>query len=181
MRERDLRRRATRLGTATGVLAAAIAGIALGVQSVTDRDQPARPVAASLQGFPEGRWALTGVDGPMGSTVVPASLGASLEFGRDGTILLDDGTNALFGRYSVDGDGFVVQNVTTTLAGYGGNDPVRRAVEGAISTVAVGGGQSGRPQTPAYSRIVSRDDQRLVVQAGQVRLLFERGPSPSPR
>jgi hypothetical protein len=121
------------------------------------------------------------VDGPDGSTSVPASIGAFLEFGRDGTILLGDGTNALFGRYSVDGDGFVVQTVTTTMAGYGGNDPVRRTVEGAIRTVAVGNVQGGRPQTPASSRIVSRDDQRFVVQAGQLRLLFERGQSPSPR
>jgi hypothetical protein len=99
--------------------------------------------------------------------VIPAPIGAFLEFGRDGTILLDDGTNALSGRYSVDGDGFVVQTVTTTLAGYGGNDPVRRAVEGAINTVAVGDVQSGRPRTPGFSRIVSGDHQRLVVQAGQ--------------
>ncbi len=149
--------------------AAALAGITLGVPNLnlTDTGQTGLPVVGSPRALLQGHWVLTTVDSPDGSTVIPAPIGAFLEFGRDGTILLDDGTNALSGRYSVDGDGFVVQTVTTTLAGYGGNDPVRRAVEGAINTVAVGDVQSGRPRTPAFSRIVSGDHQRLVVQAGQ--------------
>jgi hypothetical protein len=177
-----LRRRTVRVrrGSAVLVAAAAAAGIALGVPGVADRVRPTEHVAGSPQAFPTGRWVLTRVDGPDGSTVVPTSLRATLEFSPNRMIVLDNTWNALSGHYVRHGDDFTIQgDVGTTFVGEGEGDDVQRTAQGAINTIAYGHAEAAGPRVPVTCRVSRLDDQRLVVQTGTLRLEFEPSPAPS--
>jgi hypothetical protein len=97
-----------------------------------------------------------------------------MELRHDGSILLYNGVNALTGRFSADGDGFLVQDVGTTFKAYGGYDPARLAAQSGINTLAYGSEQGGTPSDPVRDRVVSVDGGHLVVQAGSLRLQFDR-------
>ena len=175
------RRRVVRAGVGTGLVAAAAAvtGIVLVVPGMTgdvDRSSPAAVDSATYTG---ARWVLTSVTEQGRTTAIPPAVRARMELRHDGSILLHNGTNALTGRFSPDRDGFLVQDVGTTFKLYAGDDPARLAAQSAINTLAYGNEQGVTPSGSVRDRVVSVDRSRLVVQAGSVRLQFDRAATSS--
>jgi hypothetical protein len=175
------RRRVVRAGVGRGLVAAAAAvtGIVVVAPSMTGGDNRSSPAAVDSATYTGARWVLTGVTQQGRTTAIPLAMGAGMELRRDGSIVLDNGTNTLTGRFSADRDGFLVQDVGTTFKIYGGDDPARLAAQSGINTLAYGNEQGVTPSGSMRDRVVSVDGGRLVVQAGSVRLEFDRAASSS--
>jgi hypothetical protein len=90
--------------------------------------------------------------------------------------------NALSGRFTKFADGFEVRDVGSTAVGYSGSDPHRVAAIAAFNTLTYGNRDGVTQSSPARNRVVSADETRLVIQAGALRLTFERtGPATADR
>ena len=107
-------------------------------------------------------------------TVIAAEVGARMDLLPDGQILVSTGVNALSGRFTVSAGGFEVREVGTTFVLYSGTDPQRLAAIAALNTLAYGNREGVTPPRPAHNDVVSSDGTRLVIQAGPLRLAFER-------
>ena len=182
MQRRVVRRRRITAGLALSVSVIAVAGVAAVVAMVAGWSpgsgravQPASSVSVDYVG---SSWRLTDVAQGANSTAIPADVGARLDLLSDGRILVDNGVNALSGRFTKSADGFEVSDVGSTFALYGGSDPNRLAAEAALNTLAYGNADGVTPSSPARDVVVSADGTRLVIQAGAFRVTFERtGPA----
>ena len=115
-------------------------------------------------------WQLRSVRGPQGTHAVAASLGASVEFGADGSFGMSDTVNHMGGHYRPVQSGYAVAGpVTTTLAAYGGKDPTRLAVIAGIRAC------TGRGPIRAVA-----SDRHLVISAGDYTLTFSAGGAVRP-
>jgi hypothetical protein len=127
-------------------------------------------------------WRLTTVTDPRGTVEIAASTEAWLELGSDGRLLAHDSVNAVSGTFTPTGVGFDVSESGTTLAGYSGNDPfVFAAMNGieAMTNQSLSSMPSDASQMQSvHVSVLSADGQRLILQAGGVRLTFIRtGPA----
>jgi hypothetical protein len=158
--------------------AAVVAAIAVAVAAwPTGGRESVAPPAGQL-GLPavNTTWQLREITGPTGTFPVPADVRARLELLSDGRMVATDGVNALGGEYRPTADGFIVTSGGTTLALYGGHDPMRLAVIAGMR--AVMSGADGRP-VDVVSRL-SGDDE-VALQVGSYTLVFRNaGPAPSP-
>ena len=180
LQRRAVRRRRTVAGFAVAVGLVAAAGVAVAVPVATAWVQgPDRAPAATVSAdYVGSSWRLVGVAEGANRTAVPTEVGAHMDLFTDGRLLIDDGVNALSGRFTRSGDGFEVREVGTTLAAYVGNDRRWLAAIAALNTLAYGPPNGVEPSGPARDTVVSADASRLVVQAGKYRLTFERtGPA----
>jgi hypothetical protein len=177
--------RAVPLLAAFGVLAVVAFGILL---AATHRDQP-EPVASLPQASPGvvsasyvgSHWRLTAVTDSRGTTAIPASADAWLELVTGGEFLASDAVNAINGHFTATSAGFDVSGSMTTLAGYGGNDPVQLAATAGMDALTSGpplASGSVSEEQPVQVTVLSADREHLLVQAGGVRLTFVRsGPA----
>jgi hypothetical protein len=168
VRQRMIRRRRVTVGLAAAIGAAVIVGLA--VPAVVSG--PATPVpAAGSAAYVGSAWRLTTVAQGSTTTVIPASVGAVVEFTLKGEIFIFDGVNSVTGSYVKSADGFdVPPNVISTAVGYSGQNPRRLAAITAMDTIT---GRSGQPG-PAKDTVVSVTRTGLIIQAGPYRLTFER-------
>jgi META domain len=185
LQRRAVRRRRTVAGFALAVGLVAAAGVAVAIPVATgwiqgpDRVAPASTVSADYVG---SSWRLTTVAQGANPTAIPPDVGARMDLLADGRVNIDNGVNALSGRFTKSADGFEVRDVGTTLVAYAGNDPRRLAAIAALNTLAYGNRDGVTPSGPARDTVVSADGSRLVVQAGAFRLTFERtGPATDTR
>jgi hypothetical protein len=186
VRRRVVRRRRITAGFGVAVSVVAAAGVAVAVSMVAasnagpDRAVPLASTASA--GYVGSSWRLTDVADGANSVAIPADVRARLDLLPDGRILVDNGVNAISGRFTTSAGGFEVRDVGTTLVLYGGNDPHRLAAIGALNTLAYGNRDGVTPSGPARDTVLSADGTRLVVQAGTLRLTFERtGPATATR
>jgi hypothetical protein len=71
-----------------------------------------------------------------GSTIeIPAKLNGFVSFTHDRHLLANDGVNAHFGEFHLDGGGYRVSTMGVTLVGYSGNDRAQLALVGAVQAV----------------------------------------------
>jgi hypothetical protein len=179
LRRRVVRRR--RLATSSALAGAAVvlAGGMVVVAQLEPPDRTTPPAVSSATDYVGSQWRLTGVADATTSTAIPASAGATIQFGTDGRIVIHDGTNTLTGRFTRAGDGFEVRDVGTTLVLYGGNDPQRLAAMAALNTLAYGSRDGVTPRSGAAHDTVARTTGTdLVIKAGELRLTFTRtGPA----
>jgi heat shock protein HslJ len=78
-------------------------------------------------------WVLTQVSHAGARPVaIPQFTGADLEFQRDGTVLADDGLNALNAEFTATATTITVRNPSSSAVGYGGHDPVLDATTGSL-------------------------------------------------
>lgn len=122
------RTRQALLVAAAFILAAG--GITTAIALGADPHWGTQSLAPAYTGF---RWDLRTVD----SHEVPADLGASLSFDRDGRILMRDGVNSMFGHYDTTTNSVRLRDVGRTHALYVGDDPMRLAVIGAMDEMTV--------------------------------------------
>lgn len=184
VQRRVVRRRRITAGFAAAVSIVAAAGVAVAVSMVTASNAgPDRTGPASTAGAYVGSsWRLTNVADGAKSTAIPAEVRARMDLLPDGRILIDNGVDAISGRFTTSADGFEVRDVGTTFVLYGGSDPHRLAAIAALNTLAYGNRDAVTPSRPARNTVVSADGTRLVVQAGALRLTFERaGPATATR
>jgi hypothetical protein len=186
VQRRVVRRRAMTVGVALAVGVVAAAGVAVAVPVVTGwgpgPDRAGPPAATASADYVGSDWRLASVADGANSTTIPAAVGARMELLPDGRILIDDSVNALSGRFTKTADGFEVHDVATTFVAYDGRDPVRVAAIAALNTLACGNRDGLTPPGPVRDTVVSADGTRLVVQAGALRLTFERtGPATATR
>ena len=178
LRRRAARRRRTRAVLAVAAGAMAVAGVAAVVPLVTGPapgPDDAGPAAYSASaGYVGSGWRLVSVADGATTTAIPASAGCRVDFLADGRILLDNGVNALNGRFTSSAGGFAVREVGSTFVLYDGKDPVRRTAIAALNTMAYGNADGVTAPAPAANTIVAADGGRLVVQADAYRLTFER-------
>jgi hypothetical protein len=87
-----------------------------------------------------------------------------LDFGRDGSILLDDTVNALSGRYAVDGDGITISQAGITAVGYAGTDPDKITTIAAIDSIVYRFSHGTSLPTNHVSVSRSGNDLRIVSQ-----------------
>lgn len=196
MQRRVVHRRRITAGFALAVGVVGAAGVAVVVPMVAGSspgpDRTAPPAFTASTDYVGSSWRLTSVAEGASSTAIPADIGARMDLLPNGRIFIHDGVNALNGWFTKSADGFEVRDVATTLVGYVGSDPHRLAAIRALNTLARGNcdGVTSRPANspprppscPARDTVVSADARRLVVQAGALRLTFERtGPATAPR
>ena len=180
---------------AVPILAAAgvLAVVAVGIQLARHRDQPAPLAVAPLPaaspgvvsaGYVGSRWRLTAVTDRRGTTEIPASLRAWLDLATNGKLVASDGINAVNADFQTTRTGFDVYSGYTTLAGYGGNDPVQLAAIAGIDAMSMNppatssASSNASAEPPTHVTVLAADRQRLNVQAGGVRLAFVRsGPA----
>jgi hypothetical protein len=74
----------------------------------------------------------------------------------------------------VTGGSFTVRDVSSTLVGYAGKDPQQLAAIAAFSALMLGISGRVTQSQPARITVIGADETRLVVQAGDKRLTFER-------
>jgi hypothetical protein len=182
VQRRVVRRRRITAGLALAVGALATAGVAVGVPMVTASspgpDGTVPPAFTASADYVGSSWRLTSVAEGANSTAIPTDIGARMDLLPDGHIYMDDGVNSLGGWFTKSADGFEVREVTTTFVAYGGGDPPQMAAIAALRTLAYGSPDGVTPPSPARDKVVSADGTRLVVQAGALRLTFERtGPA----
>jgi hypothetical protein len=90
---------------------------------------------------------------------------------------MSDSVNAISARFTPNADGFEVTDPGTTAVAYGGSDPQRLAAIAAFGCLACGS-REGTGHGPAEARVVSIDNERLVLDTGPLQLEFERtGPA----
>lgn len=80
-------------------------------------------------------WRLVSIASGARTILLPQTSRPQLDFGRDGSILLDDTVNAVSGRYIVDNEGITISQAGTTLVGYAGNDPDKTTTIAAIDSI----------------------------------------------
>lgn len=184
------RRRTVPLLAAAGVIAVVSAGI-LVARNHRDSPEPfavalpsASPGVVGAAGYVNTHWRLTAVADGRGTTAIPASIDAWLELAADGELLASDDVNTVNGRFTVTGAGFDVSDTATTLAAYGGNDPVQVAAITAIDALAFGPPAEPSPAhnapaaQPVHVTVLSATPGKLSIQASGVRLTFVRsGPA----
>jgi hypothetical protein len=171
----DLRRRVVRrrrivsgLSVAAGIVAAAGVAVLVLVVAGAGPGRGGIPLSGAGTDYVGGSWRLVSVEQGGTSTVISADIGARMGLLPDGTILADDGVNAMSGRFTGTAAGFDVRDASTTLVGYGGNDPQRLAAIAGLQNLMFRIGEN-----VARDTVVSADGARLVVQAGTYRLTFE--------
>jgi hypothetical protein len=198
VQRRVVRRRRTAAGLAAAVGVVAAAGIAVAVPTVTGRGSapsgPGAPASAATTSadYVGSSWRLTSVAQGATATTIPTGLGVRMELFPDGRMLAYDGVNTISARFTRSADGFEVRDVRSTAVGYVGSDPQVLAARAAFQTLAFGDPEVVTPSAscgdchprpgPARDTVVSADGTRLVVQAGALRLSFERtGPADANR
>jgi hypothetical protein len=186
VQRRVVRRRLITAGFALAVGVVAAAGVAVVVPVVTGwssgPDRAVAPAFTASADYVGSGWRLTSVAEGANSTAIPADVGARMDLLPDGRILVDNGVNTLSGSFTKTADGFEVRDVGSTFVLYGGSDPHRLAAKAALNTLAYGNPDGVTPSSPAQDTVVSADGTRLVVQAGALRLTFERtGPATTTR
>lgn len=185
LHQRVIRRRRVIAGVAAAVSVAAAIGVAAVIPLVGGSNPgpggAAPPAYAVTEDYVGSSWLLIGVSDGATSTAIPADIGARMDLLSDGRLLADDGVNALSGSFTQSADGFEVRDVATSLVAYVGNDPQLLAAIAAIDTLAYGNRDAVTPPDPVQDTVISADGNRLVVQAGTLRLTFERiGPATTP-
>lgn len=205
-RRRTVRMAGTVLAGAAAVVAVAVA-VPLGLSPHAGSRVPVVPASSTAANYLGTRWRLVAVSAPTptqsrspenlvplpltspartpGASAapsvllpIPAGIGAWVEFGPDDRIVARDGVNALSGRFRVVPGGFEVRNVGTTLALYAGKDPTRLATIAAIGTLMSGSRPGELPAATARDTVLELTQDRLVIQAGAIRLTLSRqGPA----
>jgi hypothetical protein len=173
------RRRTVLAFVAVGALAVGALGV---VRAGPHRDGAGPRAVASLPpassrvvgvGYLGSRWRLTGVADARGTTEIPASIDAWLDLAADGTFLASDGCNAISGAFDTTSIGFDITHPLSTLTGCAGKDPVMMA---AITGIGAMTWASAEPTV--HIAVLSADREQLTVQAGGMRLAFDRtGPA----
>jgi hypothetical protein len=177
-----LRRRTRRTVLVFGAVVA-LAVVALGVLwTGADRDGPGPRAVASLPpaspgalsaGYLGSRWRLTSATDARGTTEIPESIDAWLELAPDGKFVASDACNAISGTFNTTSIGFDITDPWSTLVGCPRNDPV---MGGAIT--AIGAMTSAPAGQTVHTTVLSVDGEQLTVQAGGMRLTFDRtGPA----
>jgi len=98
-------------------------------------------------------------------TTIPVEVGAHIDLMPDGRFLINDGVNAISGRFTTSGTQVTVGSVGSTYAMYGGNDPVRLAVIAAFNDFTAGTLDGSSADGPVQDTIVRVSGTALVVQA----------------
>ena len=177
-RQRQRRRRA---GATTAVAVGLLAGaVALhpwsSPRALVTRIDSAAPSTSAAPIYVGTRWLLSAVTHDGQSVEVPASSGASVEFGSDGRVQLYDGINPASGRYTLTATGFTTQDVAVGGAGYAGTDPVTRLVIDATAALLTGApdgaSSSAGPQVAARM-----DGGLLILAANSYQLTFHAAGS----
>ncbi len=184
-----------------------VAVITVGVVLVRTHRDTSAPVGDALPSaspgvvsasYVERHWRLTAVTEGSVTTVIPASIDASLELATDGTVLVSDGVNAINGTFKATSAGFDIYGGMTTLAGYGGNEPGVLAAESGMGLLMYGPSPewtaspdaSGAPSiasgappidsaaSPVHVTVLAATPELLTLQACGARLAFIRtGPA----
>ncbi len=130
------------------------------------------------------RWRLTAVTDRRGTTKIPASIRAWLDLATNGKLVASDGINAINADCTITHTGFDVYSWATTLAGYGGNDPVQLAAITGINAMSMNppatssAASTASAEPPVHVTVLSADREHLNIQAAGVRLAFVRsGPA----
>jgi hypothetical protein len=97
-------------------------------------------------------WVLTQVSHTGARLVtIPQFTGADLEFHRDGTVLADDGINALNAEFTATATTLIVRNPRSSAVGYIGHDPVLDATTASLGHMFNYQGDAGFPSPAARS------------------------------
>jgi heat shock protein HslJ len=172
------RRRRIVLGLTTAVGALVVAGVSAAVLAVAGLAPFHTATPAATAGYIGSRWSLASVADGSTTTAIRADVGAWLELFPSGEILIEDGTNAHDGRFTVSGDQLTVGSVSSTFVMYDGTDPVRSAALAGLNTLAYGNAVGTTPDGPVIDTVVTVDATQLIVRAGPMRLTFRRsGPA----
>jgi hypothetical protein len=170
---RQRRVRAMTVAACAAVVAGAVAAIPLVTRDVgLDHDPVPAATTTTPAALVGSAWLLTTVEEGSVTITVPASIGARMELLPHGQILIDNGVNALSGRFTPLADGFEVSGVGTTYTLYTGNDPAQLAAIAAFSALAYGDPHATASSAPAQDIVLKLDATTLVVQAGALRLTF---------
>ncbi len=137
-------------------------------------DPAAPPAHVANADYIGSTWRLTSVTDGATSTAVPAHIDAWMTLNPDGRFLIHDGVNAASGKYTRFADGFEVREVATTAAGYIGTDPHQLAALAGFGAVTAGSRDNDSPSIQDRNLARGVDQTRLVLQAGKLRLTFER-------
>jgi hypothetical protein len=110
-----------------------------------------------------GKWQVEAITVDGTTTLVPPTANAWATFSAEGGVRLHDTANTIGGVFSAVKGGFSVRDASTTLAYYGGPDPVRLLVVAAFRAMVV-----------AERVAASVRDDRLTVTVGEFRIVFMR-------
>ncbi len=130
----------------------------------------------SPQAYAGHRWRLTAVTDGRTRVEVPSDWYAWIEFSTAGCFLLDDGVNAMGGKYTSGATGFTTSEVGTTLVGYVGGDP-GKALIAAMGEVALGPLTSGTTGPTATTRAEVTDGSLQLSTPGYHLTLAQTGPA----
>ncbi len=163
--------------------AAAVAVIAIGIGVAISMGSHARippsthvRVAAGVPSSPvdfSGRWLLSSVEHGGTRLNVPGGLGASIEFTAPDKLVMSDGVNTLFGRFTPTATGFTASEMGATLVGYVGSDTTRLTVIDAMGSLAFGPMTNGT-SAPRVAVRATVDVGRLVLAVADYRLTFDK-------
>lgn len=140
------------------------AGVVTGAAVLNGRDGGQMVGAESRQDAYVGyQWRLRSVAKDQVEHEVPAEVGATVSFYSNGDVVMQDGVNALFGRYEGSAAALQLRDVGRTYAVYGGDDPVRLMVIDAVHGL-----------TSGTMRLSTADD-RLTITTATHLLVLDRG------
>jgi zinc/manganese transport system permease protein len=94
---------------------------------------PAKTAPPAQTGFAGYKWQVVAIGHSGKDTPIPARYPVYLQFMPDGQFGANEPVNYHSGNYRVTADGFTVNDVGTTLAAYGGHDPLVVLAENAIT------------------------------------------------
>ena len=153
------------------IVAGGLAGRAILDRAGHGQHEPVGTAAAYL-----GRqWRLVSLREGGKTVTVPASYGATVAFGDDGSLLMSDSVNALSGPFTVTADGFSTHSMSSTAVGYAGRDPVRLAVVRAIDAIAF---RADGVDQPVPVRAAVSGAQLLLTAGGYPMAFALVGPAP---
>ncbi|MCU1657976.1 MAG: hypothetical protein JWO57_2632, partial [Pseudonocardiales bacterium] len=95
----------------------------------------AAALSTSLASLAGTAWRLTAIADGTETIALTNSGRPELDFGHDGTIVLDDTVNTLSAKYTVDDGGITTSDAASTAVAYAGSDPTRVATIAAVDSL----------------------------------------------
>lgn len=150
--------------------------VAAGILVSTVRGGPSRNVAGNTDSpLPPttligSTWQVTQVEDSRGTTAIPSSVTAYIEFESSGQFAAKDGLNWITGRYQLDGASLRFSDASQTLIGYRGPDTALLRVMRAFESL----------QRPDAIVTVSVTSSSAVLIIESYRITCVRSPAPNP-